>query len=249
MRAILISDIHLCPTRPNVTRAFNRFISSLPPDVEELYILGDLFEAWLGDDDPSHFASAVKETISQVSQSGISVFFQAGNRDFLLGKRFSKKTGVRLLPEFAVTNIAGRQVLLTHGDLLCTDDHAYQKFRSRIRSTLSLWVIKRLPFSIRARLASKLRNTSKDATMQKAEDIMDVNNDTVLNTLRSFDVTTMIHGHTHRPNVHQLELDGSPAERYTLGDWDTKLWWVDAIADKIELKSHPIEEPVLWMVG
>lgn len=247
MRSILISDLHLSPNRPDITRAFNQFLAGFPEDVGELFILGDLFEIWLGDDDPSHFSQAVIETIRLLSRSGVRTYFQAGNRDFLVGTRFSKETGCKILPEFCVQNIRNHKILLTHGDLLCTDDHEYQKFRRRIQSPLSLWTLNHLPFRTRQRIAAKVWSVSKEATQHKSEEIMDVNEDEVLSKLIEFNVDTMIHGHTHRPAVHSVQQEsGKAATRYTLGDWDTNLWWIEVNAEGIELKSLPIDHTVKW---
>lgn len=242
MKSILISDIHLSPDRPVVTRAFNRFLERLPDDVGELFILGDLFEMWIGDDDPSNFSQAVLETIRGVSRSGVRTYFQAGNRDFLVGHKFSRETGCKLLPDYILQNIRGQEILLTHGDLLCTDDIEYQKFRDRIQSRLSLWILKHLPLKTRQKIAAKVWSVSKEATQNKSENIMDVNDDEVCNKLREFNAQIMIHGHTHRPALQNIEVDGKHAQRYTLGDWETKLWWIEVDEDSVELKSAPIEQ-------
>ncbi|MCL4155800.1 UNVERIFIED_CONTAM: hypothetical protein GTU68_030573, partial [Idotea baltica] len=206
MKSVIISDLHLSPSRPAITRAFNQFVESFPEDVGELYILGDLFEVWLGDDDNSAFAQAIVESIRRLSKSGVRTYFQRGNRDFLVGQRFSNNTSCKILPDFSVHDIRGHKILLTHGDLLCTDDHAYQKFRRRIQHPITKWVLTRLPMSSRRKLAVKVRSVSTEEAANKPENIMDVNQDAVEKCLKHYDVTTMVHGHTHRPAVHDLNL-------------------------------------------
>lgn len=246
MKSILIADIHLSPNRPNITRAFNQFLEGLPEDVGELFILGDLFEIWVGDDDPSHFAQAIIQSIKRVSQSGIRTYFQAGNRDFMVGKKFSKDTGCTLLPDFSVRELRGHKVLLTHGDLLCTDDLAYQRYRRRIQFPLTTWFIRHLPLKTRQNLGSKIRSVSLEKAENKPENIMDVNLSEVVKRLEQFDCDLMIHGHTHRPKVHELEANGKPSRRFTLGDWDSHLWWVEVDPEKVELRSQTIDESVNW---
>lgn len=246
MRSILISDLHLSPSRPAITRAFNQFIESFPADVGELFILGDLFEIWLGDDDPSSFAQAVIQSLKRLSRSGVRLYFQAGNRDFLVGKRFATETSCRILPDFSVHQIRGHSILLTHGDLLCIDDIGYQKFRSRIQFPLTTWFLQKLPLSVRQKLALKIRSVSTEKAQNKPENIMDVNEDEVISRLHEFNTKLMIHGHTHRPAVHDIDLGESAATRYTLGDWDDRLWWVEVNEEAVNLKSEPIDGIVDW---
>lgn len=246
MKSIIISDLHLSPARPEITRAFNQFIDGFPEEVGELFILGDLFEIWLGDDDPSAFSQAVIQSLKKLARSGIRIYFQAGNRDFLVGDRFSRETGCKILPNFSVHNIREHRILLTHGDLLCTDDIAYQKFRKRIQFPLTIWVLKHLPLKVRQRLALKIRSISTEEAKNKPENIMDVNQEAVRGSLKKFNTTTMVHGHTHRPKVHEFEVDGSQAKRFTLGDWDVYLWWVEVSETTIELRSQSIGEAITW---
>ena len=246
MKSIFIADLHLSGDRPNITRAFNQFLEGLPEDIGELFILGDLFEIWIGDDDPSHFSKAIIQSIKRVSQSGIRTYFQPGNRDFMVGKRFLKETGCRLLPDFSVHSIRGHKVLLTHGDLLCIDDVRYQRYRRRIQFPPVTWCIQHMPLKARQKLGSKIRSTSLEQVSNKSENIMDVNLDEVIRRMDQFDCNLMIHGHTHRPKVHNLEVQGEPSKRYTLGDWDTHLWWVEVDSEKLELRSQTIDGQVNW---
>lgn len=246
MKSIIISDLHLSPGRPAVTRAFNQFLESFPEDIGELFILGDLFEVWLGDDDSSIFAQAIIESIRRLSKSGVRTYFQAGNRDFLVGKGFAKEAGCSILPDFSVHLIRGHKVLLTHGDLLCIDDVPYQRFRKFIQFPLTIWLLTHLPISIRQKIAKKSRSASAEKVHNKPENIMDVNQEEVIRRLREFNTKTLIHGHTHRPAVHNIELDDETSKRFTLGDWGDDLWWLEIDEQCIELKSTPLSQPVTW---
>lgn len=224
MTVLVISDLHLSPQRPALTRAFCRFLQSQARQAEALYILGDLVEAWVGDDDPSTFARDVKRALHMLADSGTALYFLHGNRDFLIGKHFAQQVGARLLPQEHVANIYGTRVLMLHGDTLCTDDHAYQRFRRLIRNPLALWALRHLPLQRRQRIADDLRERSRKANSNKPEAIMDVSPDAVMKTLRRHQVSMMVHGHTHRPSVHSL-ADGSSC-RIVLGDWDTDGWYL-----------------------
>ncbi|MDH3219314.1 MAG: UDP-2,3-diacylglucosamine diphosphatase [Gammaproteobacteria bacterium] len=213
---LFISDCHLDSDRPEISAAVMRFLNERAAKASRLYILGDLFEVWLGDDDPVDGLQPVVDSLQHLARD-IPVFFLAGNRDFLLGEGFAARTGVNLLEEPQVLELARHRVLLIHGDTLCTDDHDYQKFRSMVRS--SDWKSGFLgkPFSERQRIAARLRSESVDAMTQKSLDIMDVNSDAVRECFQQNRVDTIIHGHTHRPAVHRYD---SALTRYVLGDWN-----------------------------
>lgn len=218
MSTLFISDLHLSQERPGITRLFLDFLAGPARDVEQLYILGDLFEAWLGDD---MVLPDYREAIQQLKQLSetVPVYIMHGNRDFLLREDFAEMTGCQLLNEAVVIDLYGKKTLLLHGDTLCTDDTAYQKFRSMVRNPV--WqtdMLAKTPGE-RLALAKQLRETSKTETQGKSNEIMDVNQQTVEETMRKHAVTHLIHGHTHRPATHQFELDGENAERIVLGDW------------------------------
>ena len=222
MTTLFISDLHLDGTRPEITAQFLDFLDREARRAEALYILGDLFEAWIGDDDPDPDNRRVIQGLRSVTDAGVKTFLIHGNRDFLIGKRFCRETGVELLNDGTVVNLYGRRVLLMHGDLLCIDDHAYQRLRRIVRNPIVQFVMRRLTLRQRQRLAERMREGSKEhiASMDvAAPQIMDVNQDEVRRTFARFGVDCIIHGHTHRPAVHEMQIDGKPAVRIVLGDW------------------------------
>ncbi|MFO7640865.1 MAG: UDP-2,3-diacylglucosamine diphosphatase [Candidatus Competibacteraceae bacterium] len=219
MATLFISDLHLEPARPAITALFLDFLQGRARRAEALYILGDLFEAWVGDDDDAEPGRVVADALRVLSGSGVPIFFIHGNRDFLLGPRFAAASGMQLLPETTVIELAGEPILLMHGDTLCTDDTEYQKFRANVRDPAWRAQTLALPLAQRRALAGQLRETSQQATRQKAAEITDVNPAAVDAALRAFGVHHLIHGHTHRPAVHQWTLDGRPTRRTVLGDW------------------------------
>ncbi len=224
MATLFISDLHLDPERPRITELFVHFLRGEARQADALYILGDLFEAWVGDDDPSEVGATVAEEIRALVDAGVPVYFMHGNRDFLLGADYARRAGMTLLPDPSVILLHGKPVLLMHGDLLCTDDVAYQQFRAQVRDPrwqaqfLSQPLPARLAFARQAREASARHQSGlkDEGTM---ETITDVAPTTVALTLHRFGIPTLIHGHTHRPAVHTLDLEGSSAERIVLGDW------------------------------
>ncbi len=219
-RAVLfIADLHLDPACPARTGLLLKFLEQPARQASALYILGDLFEAWIGDDDQTEPGLAVGAALQALTRSGVPVSFLHGNRDFLLGERFAAATGVRLLPESTVIALAGEPVLILHGDTLCTDDTDYQAFRAQVRNPAWQAQILALPLAQRRILAGQLRETSQQAAQQKTAEIMDVNPAEVARVLRSHGVRRLIHGHTHRPAIHEDWLDGQPVRRAVLGDW------------------------------
>lgn len=222
MTTLFISDLHLDGTRPDITAQFLEFLEREARRAQALYILGDLFEAWIGDDDPDPDKRRVIQGLRAVTNAGVPTFLIHGNRDFLIGKRFCRETGVQLLTDGTVIDLYGRRVLLMHGDLLCTDDHAYQRLRRIVRNPIVQFVMRRLTLRRRQKLAERMRAGSKEhiASMDiAAPEIMDVNQEEVRRTLARFGVDCIIHGHTHRPAVHELQIDGHAAIRIVLGDW------------------------------
>ena len=222
---LLISDLHLQEERPDITRAFLDLLATRARDAQALYILGDFFEAWIGDDGMTPFQTSICEALRMLSDSGTQVFLMHGNRDFLIGKAFCKAAGVTLLRDPSVVEMGGEPVLLMHGDSLCTRDEAYMKLRRTLRNPLSLWILRHLPLSTRRKLARKLRSESKTQTRMKATDIIDVTTEEVPRIMQQHGVHTLVHGHTHRPAIHKLTLDdGSAGRRIVLGDWDRQGW-------------------------
>lgn len=225
---LLVSDLHLEPQRPDLVRAFLHFLQNRAHGAEALYILGDLFEAWIGDDAMGAFEQDIATALRQLADSGTALYLMHGNRDFLIGKAFCRQAGCHLLPDRHIADFQGRRVLLMHGDTLCTRDEGYQKLRRILRHPLTLFVLRHLPLASRQKLARKLRSESRQQTRGKAMEITDVTEAEVEREMRAAQVTTLIHGHTHRPARHELLLDGQPAERIVLGDWDKRGWVLEA---------------------
>ncbi|BBL74051.1 UDP-2,3-diacylglucosamine diphosphatase [Methylomagnum ishizawai] len=221
---LFVSDLHLSAARPDTARRFLRFLDAQAQGAERLYILGDLFDAYLGDDDDSRPNREVKAGLKRLVESGTEVFFQHGNRDFLLGQRFAEETGVRLLGDYAVIDLYGAPTLLTHGDLLCTDDVQYQTARARIRT--EAWKRDALgkPLWLRRLYARWYRFKSGLDKSGKTYEIMDVNGQTVAEALRGAGVARLIHGHTHRPQVHELNIEGNNCQRFVLPEWNGEEW-------------------------
>lgn len=222
---LLISDLHLQEERPDITRAFLDLLATRARDAQALYILGDFFEAWIGDDGMTPFQQSICRALRELSDSGTRVLLMHGNRDFLIGQAFCKAAGCTLLKDPSVVELGGEAVLLMHGDSLCTRDEAYMKLRRYLRNPLSLWILRHLPLSTRRKLARKLRSESKAQTRMKANDIIDVTAEEVPRLMQRHGVRTLVHGHTHRPAIHKLTLaDGSAGRRIVLGDWDKQGW-------------------------
>jgi len=219
VETLFISDLHLAAERTQALDLFLRFASGRARQADALYVLGDLFDAWIGDDDDGPLATSVRTALRNLAGAGVPVFFQGGNRDFLIGERFTAETGARLLPDHAVVDLHGTPTLLMHGDLLCTDDVDYQKARLMLRDPAFVADFLAKPLPARAALAAEYRRRSGEATSLKAEDIMDVNAATVAQVMRQHGVRRLIHGHTHRPAIHRLQIDGEPAQRIVLGEW------------------------------
>lgn len=219
MTRLFASDLHLDPARPDATAQFLALLQGPARDASALYLLGDLFEVWLGDDAPGELGRQVAAALRQLSQHGVAVFIMQGNRDVLLGEGFCAQAGATFLPDPALLTIGGRQVLLTHGDALCTDDGAYQRLRSLLRDPRVRAGLLALPFDRRRALADEARAGSREHLAQADEYITDVNPQAVATTMRDAGVDLLLHGHTHRPAVHRFELDGRAHTRIVLGDW------------------------------
>ena len=219
-RTLFISDLHLSPERPDILRLFHDWITGLDAEnTQALYILGDLFEAWVGDDEDDPELLSVPAALRSLAERGVPVFVMRGNRDFLLGSRFERASGSRLLEDPTRIELHGRTVLLMHGDTLCTDDHDYQAFRARVRDPHWQAAMLARPLEERRRIAAELRSQSEHSTAGKRPEIMDVNPEAVAAAFRERDVDLLIHGHTHRPAIHESVVDGRPRWRIVLGDW------------------------------
>lgn len=220
MNILFISDLHLSEERPHTTAAFLAFLAEKAAACDQLYILGDFFDAWIGDDDDRPLAQEVARALKEVAAKGVQIFFQHGNRDFLLGDVYAARCGMQLLPELHVIEQEGRRYLLAHGDQFCTQDVAYQQFRALVRTPEWQREFLAKPLVERRAIAEQLRAKSKEANSIKAEDIMDVTPAEIEKVLVAHQCYTLIHGHTHRPAHHALTLpDGSAAERIVLSDW------------------------------
>ena len=221
MTTLFVSDLHLDPERPAITELFGRFLDGEARNADALYILGDLFEAWVGDDDPSEAGTFVAARLKALADAGVPTYFIRGNRDFLLGDAYAKRAGMTILPDPAVILLQGEPTLILHGDLLCSDDTAYQQFRTQTRDPrwqaqfLAQPLAARLAFAAQARAASKARYGELQASGQ-SETITDVSPATVREWFARYGVRRMIHGHTHRPAIHD---EGGGATRIVLGDW------------------------------
>jgi UDP-2,3-diacylglucosamine hydrolase len=214
-----ISDLHLAADRDDINQCLFTFLSEQVPQADALYVLGDLFEVWIGDDDKNSFTLSIAKAFNALRQSGVPVYFIHGNRDFLIRERFAKQAGFKILPEQVVIDLYGEPTLIMHGDELCTKDIEYQNFRKKARSWWWPRIMLSLPLSMRRKLAKKGRETSKKKQSHLTAEIMDVTPEEVITYMQNFAVKKLIHGHTHRPAIHPLEISGQPAQRIVLGDW------------------------------
>jgi UDP-2,3-diacylglucosamine hydrolase len=239
MAALVVSDLHIDAARPGIGEQFIAFLDGEARGAEALYVLGDLFETWIGDDDDDPHRRRVVGALRRLADAGVALYFQCGNRDFLYGPRFERDTGGRLLEDPVIATRYGRRVLLAHGDALCTDDVPYQRLRAWVRDRRWQKAFLGLPRATRQLLADEARRGSRAHTGAQAPMLMDVNRATLEALFRAADVDTIIHGHTHRPGVHALEVDGRPRTRIVTGDWYTDgsvLRWNEA---GFELASRP----------
>lgn len=204
-----------------------------------LYVLGDLFEFWIGDDDNSEFSLEIQQEFKRLTRAGVTCFFTQGNRDFLVGKRFAKKTGMSLLPDETVIDLYGRKAVILHGDTLCTLDVKYLEYRKKVHQPWLQWVFNRIPFFIKKKIVSKVQSDIKEDKQTKSLDIMDVTPDEVVSVMNQHHVNLMIHGHTHRPNIHQLNTNSGDGTRIVLGDWYTQGSILVYDENGFELKTKP----------
>ncbi|WP_438863446.1 UDP-2,3-diacylglucosamine diphosphatase [Neptunicella sp.] len=240
LNTLFIADLHLSESRPDITAAFIHFMQQQAIHADALYVLGDLFEVWIGDDEITPLNTQVIQAFKQLTSQQVPVYFIHGNRDFLIGRRFAKATGVILLPEHHVIDLYGQPTLIMHGDSLCTLDVAYQKFRKKSRSWWWQAGILSLPLFIRHKIGQNARQKSQQSNMNKSDNIMDVTESEVITQMEQHQVQTLIHGHTHRPAIHSLEINGQPAKRIVLGDWYEQGSCLKVTPESILLESNPL---------
>ena len=218
MATYFISDLHLEKIESSISTIFSEFLERLDGD-DQLYILGDLFESWIGDDNVSELSAFVVNKLKLLSKKGIQVSFMHGNRDFLIGNDFCDAASIQLINDPCIIDINDEKAMLTHGDQFCTDDHEYQAFRSVVRNPIWQKDFLNFPISKREKIAGETKNASKDSKVKKTMEIMDVNDEAVLKAFDDNEIGIIIHGHTHRPNVHKISNDDRIFTRYVLGDW------------------------------
>jgi len=237
---LLLSDLHLAPGRPHVGAAFHAFARGPARDAAAVYVMGDLFDAWLGDDQRLRepFANDVLRSMRAIADAGAALFVARGNRDFLLGEAFARDAGATLLGEQTIVDLAGTPTLLTHGDEFCTDDVAYQRFRAWSRNPRHQAQLLALPYVVRGLIGGGLRRKSRSDTARKPESILDVNPRAVEEAFRAHRVTRIVHGHTHRPARHRGIVDGRACERIVLADWDDRGHYV--AIDRDGIREHEI---------
>ena len=239
MAALFVSDIHLSPDRPEIAGLFRAFLLGRAHGADALYILGDLFDYWAGDEElGDHFNAGVAENMARCADSGVAIHIMRGNRDFLLGERFAHEARVKLIADPTVIELYGRRTLLSHGDDLCTDDEAYQNFRRKVRSPEWIDSFLQRPLAERRREIESLRALSETEKRRKSWSIMDVNPNAVEALLRRHGYPMLIHGHTHRPDRHEHLVDGNRCERWVLADWYQSGSCL--VAEARGLRSEPI---------
>lgn len=245
MQVHFISDLHLTVDRPALTAIFERYLAGPARDAEALYILGDLYEYWAGDDDHEDpLNDSLANQLAALAQNGTRIHFMPGNRDFLIGAEFARRARLDILPEPTLIRLGTQAVLLCHGDSLCTDDTAYQAFRAQVRTQAYQTQFLGQPLVARKQFIACIRQKSEAAKAGKSAEIMDANSDAIASLLRSHNYPLLIHGHTHRPARHQIEVDGHTCERWVLADWRESegkaqgevLVWADGV-----LSRQPLE--------
>ncbi|MDF1629902.1 MAG: UDP-2,3-diacylglucosamine diphosphatase [Alcanivoracaceae bacterium] len=239
---LFISDLHLDSTRPHHLNALDALITEHAGKAEALYVLGDLFETWIGDDDDAEFNLRAEAIFRRFSDAGGKLYFMHGNRDFMLGEQFARRCGGALLAEGTVVDLYGRPTVLLHGDSLCTMDEKYQQFRAMVRNEAWQKDMLAKPLQERRMIAQFMRMQSQQGNANKADNIMDVTAEEVVRIMDEASVRDMIHGHTHRPAVHDLATSNGPGKRYVLGDWNDTLWLIIADQQGNKLIESPIGE-------
>lgn len=237
--ALFISDLHLQASLPRTTQAFFDFLAEHAAFAQQLYLLGDIFEYWAGDDDlETPYNRAIADTLRQLSERGVQLFWIAGNRDFLAGPAFAEAAGLTILGDPHVIHLAGRTIALAHGDAQCTDDTAYMAFRAQVRQPAWQQQFLAMPLAQRKAIIEGVRQNSKDANKEKSNEIMDVNADAIAALYDSTGTQVLIHGHTHRPALHAVPVNGQTRLRYVLPDWEYDVeaargGWISLTADGV----------------
>ena len=239
-KTLFISDLHLHESRPLISRAFFRFLQTHTVNADALYILGDFFDAWIGDDDDQPLITEVANALAQTAGSGTKIFLMHGNRDFLIGEKFAKACNASLVADNTSIDLYGTPTLLLHGDSLCTADKDYMQFRAMVREPKWQSDFLAQPLTARRAIAADLRNKSKAMNSLKADDILDVTTSEVEASFLQYQTPLMIHGHTHRPARHQYHIHQQNFERIVLGDWHDALWYISANQSGIELIEEKI---------
>ena len=219
MTTLFVSDLHLDASEPASGAQFQQFLAGTARGAEALYILGDLFETWIGDDDDESYRAGICAALAGLTAAGVPCYVMHGNRDFLLGRGFEQRTGTFLISDPLIVELQGEPVLLTHGDALCTADHAYQRLRALVRAPRWQRRFLALPLDVRRALAARARSGSRRHMARIGEQITDVDDEAVRSAMRACGVRSLVHGHTHRPAVHALTLEGADARRIVLGAW------------------------------
>lgn len=241
-KTYFIADLHLNTAQPHLTALFSQFMHKEAIQGEALYILGDLFDFWIGDDDRSELSLLVQTEIKRLTDQGIAVYFQRGNRDFLIGKQFADKCGLQLLADYHIINLYGTPTLLCHGDTLCIDDHSYQQYRKKVHQSWRQRLFLCLPLFIRLKIANNIRTKSRQQKCEKSLHIMDVNPHFVTQIMQKFHVSHLIHGHTHRQAIHQFNDEQNHSlTRIVLGDWRDSAPYLVYTKNKFEFKEYKIE--------
>ncbi|NOQ81758.1 MAG: UDP-2,3-diacylglucosamine diphosphatase [Methylophaga sp.] len=242
MTTLFISDLHLSPSDPARIQLAVDFLKIHCSNIESLYILGDLFNTWLGDDVvPEEFSSFI-EQLKQLHQTGVKTYLMVGNRDFMMGKQFAQRVGCKLLKDSCIIDLYGTKTLLLHGDTLCIDDISYQRYRRWSRNKLLQWCFLHLSSNYRQGVSDKIKQKSHEQKQHKSAMIMDVNQNEVLQVMEQFGVTQLIHGHTHRPAIHSLMINNQQAKRIVLGDWDEEISYLKCDKQQLQLIDHRIAD-------
>lgn len=239
--SLIIADVHLQPDDQHpINQAFYHFLDDTAPKARALYILGDLFEMWVGDDIGIDIYRTAVNKLARLTEAGLPIFLLFGNRDFLMRKAFWQTSGIQPIKEPYAVNLHGHKLLMLHGDCLCTDDVAYQRARTVLRNPIVMWLFLRLSKKRRLKIGNKMREKSAQLNQNKAENIMDVNESAVRQLLARYpQVTHLIHGHTHRPQQHRFEVNGIEKHRWVLGDWRPEAQIIVVTEDGIDLHSLP----------